>query len=346
MGHVVRKPVWMVMLLVLVAVVFAGCLHARRDTIVRYDAAADRFAVLNVYRGLHGDDAADMDYLQTLWKERERIYNVPVLTGFALFDQPALQRREDGKFQVINLGQAKEPTPWDLPVSLETLKVVPGKLFVEDELLCYYDQVIVPGKLVDELLPHATRAVTPMLRDFDEELAIRENGGEAAAWDRLRAELREQPKGEAAVALHQVLSTESLKLLKAKIEDGSLRVTRQKQEFTVTIPLSEGDVKEAAATLELWDAQAREKKEDQTLAAYLRAVKWEAVAGGIKVTADPVKLYASLDAFGRYEPSEEERSKSKAAALAMEARAVPVERPTRVAEMAERFAKGTLGEGR
>ena len=106
MRRIARKPAFVTALLVLVALVFAGCVLAQRDTLIRYDGGQDLFAVLNINRGISADAAVDLDHLESLWRDRARIYNVPFIGGLAIFDAPALRRTADGKFEWVSLAKA------------------------------------------------------------------------------------------------------------------------------------------------------------------------------------------------------------------------------------------------
>src|SRR5665213_1228361 len=284
------------------AVWLSGCLSASYFAMVRYDQAQDEFAVMNVYQRIASPTPGDSQYLYQLWLNRDHLIRLP---NIDIFSKPAYLRISGSRYADINLGEA--PTslePKETVISLEKIRVLPGTFFLRgEETLCYYDQVVIPGAVVDQALGRVANAVAPDLtEEIDKEFKRRQDGGKVETWEKARALMLKQihagfapppppatapatapenPPAEETSSAWSILDDESLKLLRQGVTDGSMKITRDKQLFTVIIPLSAADAKQL----------------DRFWHAGVDAVGAEAAKPAENATVSPVLVSKVLTAF-------------------------------------------------
>jgi hypothetical protein len=249
---------------------FSGCLSTEYAALLKYDEAKDEFTVLNVYQRIAAATPGDAEYLYQLWRNRDHIIRLP---NIDIFGKPAILRFSPTQYDQINLGQAPnalEPRPSAIP--LDQIRVLPGTFFLRgSDMLCYYDQVVVPGKVVDQSLALFLQTIAPELTEaIDKETKRRQDGGQRLAWDQVRRKILESfhPSGkpadddkensESGNPLH-VLDEQSLQLLRGGIADGNLRLRREKQVFRISVPLSDADARQYD---EIWRTMAEAVRTD------------------------------------------------------------------------------------
>lgn len=334
-----RGMLLLVLILMASGVVLSGCLNSDHHQFVRYNPDADEFVVLNLHRAIRGN-ASDVDYLARLWRERDRIYTIPTI---AIFAKPALRRTLEGKFEWIDLSKetpATQPSMVETPVPLDSMRVAAGKLFVENDYLCYFDQVVIPGKLIDDLLPYATKEFAPdVIKQIDAEREARKSGRPTASWD----ELREAAQEGSANPLG-TLDDETLTKWKAGLADGSIKIRRNRQAFTLEIPMSARDLKEAGATIEVLEQKLRKDdkgKEFMSLADLMQAIRLSTANGTLTLTADPCILTAAqkLEAI---KLEAKELAESQTAVRAIKERGIPLDDKMAAEQVVKQFQDGTL----
>ena len=238
---------------------FSGCLSTNYLVMLRYDDAKDEFHVLNVYQRIAAATPGDSEYLYQLWLNRDHLIRVP---NVDIFTMPAYVRMSPAKYAAINLGEAPPILESaDTPISLGQIRVLPGTFFLRGpDTLCYYDQVVLPGKVVDQALPVLIATVAPkVIEGIDKELQRRKDGGKRVGWGGVRRYIEEgvhasanpttTPATQPAEELPspdavQILDEESLGLLRKGVTDGGVKLTREKQVFHLIVPLSNADARQ------------------------------------------------------------------------------------------------------
>ncbi|HET6248017.1 MAG TPA: hypothetical protein VFE47_10000 [Tepidisphaeraceae bacterium] len=348
----------------------SGCLSARYFTMVRYDDAKDEFTILNVYQGIDAPSAGDGEYLFQLWRNRDHLIRVPNIDILAM---PAFLRLSATEYAPINLGQA--PPTLDktkTPVSLDQIRVLPGTFFLRGtDTLCYYDQVILPGKVIDQALQQIGPAIAPDLtKAIDEETQRRKAGGKLLDWDETRQQMiagvhssvdpSAAPAGpapdspEAKQGPLSLLDEQSLALLRKGANDGAIKLTREKQVFRLTVPLSDADVAQVEKT---WKAAADAVKADgpnspagsPTFVTFklLPAFKLSTQAHAVELEINLPVIIAILPELASItQPLEEptpDKLKSMASTIAaLRARGVAIDEKLTVEQLAKDFTNQTV----
>lgn len=180
------------LLAILLVAVFlsSGCLEAKRSTAVAYDPALDTFRVLRLYYDIEASTAEDISYLQALYGNRDHLL---LYDSIAIMDESAAIRVNKNHYFTMNLGKRtpRPITPTLTELDLSLIQILPGKLFLSpDKTLCYYHQLIVPGKFVDQLLTQAnTMLYTSLVEAIDAEIQRRKDGGTIVPWEEIQTNL-------------------------------------------------------------------------------------------------------------------------------------------------------------
>jgi hypothetical protein len=304
-----RRPALVVCVLLAAALWLCGCLQTQEAIIGRYDADKDQFVFLNIYQRIAGEKPEDYDYLQVLWNNRDHLITPPMPN---MLGKTSYLRLSPKTYYQINLGDKPGSLETlESPVPLDQVKVLPGKFFLRGEdALCYYDQIVVPGALADQVLKALSdKAAEAATAGVNEEIERRKNGGKPAAWEDVRKAIvtnvhekpQAKPEGEDEhkTDMIRAMADESLQKLLAAARDHTAPFVREKSVFRVTVPLAEKDAGEFLATLKaLREATEEEVKkpdhdkdtENQQLV--LSAVEAGAVAGkGVALSVDAVTLF-------------------------------------------------------
>jgi len=262
--------------LLLLALLFAGCVRGNVYDFLAYDAPTDTFTFLQLDLNIAGEQTADREYLVKRWQQRDEIITYPAFLRF--FGLPALLRIDANNYQEIDLAQsaAKEQPQVECPFRLDTIAIQPGSFFLSaNNTLCYYQRVAVSGKVLDEILALLSQAMCKDLaaNGFPNERKRRREGGKPGSWEKLRQEIGEdadavnQPDGTAAppakAAPQQKADPDqqsgwfvddaSLDLLAKAAAAGQLAIERKGAEFAVSLPMSAEDCRQAKLTLDfLW----------------------------------------------------------------------------------------------
>jgi len=257
-----------------------GCLRANVLDFARYDEKTDTYHFLKVYTHVAGSDA-ELDWIARLWKHRGRVITIPELLP-VFSKEPALLRVADRETQAIEIGEpsTEAPPSQRADISLAPIEIRPGKFFLSaDRTLCCYHQVVVPGKLVDDLCVIANKDLRKSaIRSVDEELARRRDGGRAISWEQVREAIRKsvdknkepagdaknsEPPQEEAPAGEQdelkpredepicAMDDESLRTIRRAAEDGTLGFARKGFQLQLRVPMTPADRREAIATVEM-----------------------------------------------------------------------------------------------
>jgi hypothetical protein len=303
------RPAVVVCLLLAAALWIGGCLQTQEAIIGRYDADKDQFVFLNIYQRIAGEKPEDYDYLQVLWNNRDHLITPPMPN---MLGKTSYLRLSPKTYYQINLGDKPGSLETlESPVPLDQVKVLPGKFFLRGEdALCYYDQIVVPGALADQVLKVLSdKTAEAATAGVTEEVERRKNGGKPAAWEDVRKAIvanvheKPQPKAEGEdehkTDMIRALADESLQKLLAAARDQSAPFVREKSVFRVTVPLAEKDAGEFLATLKALGQALDEEvkkpdhdKDTENQQLVLSAVEASAMAGkGVALSVDAVALF-------------------------------------------------------
>jgi len=264
-----------------VAGLFAlGCLRANVLDFARYDEKTDTYHFLKVYTHVAGSDA-ELDWIARLWRHRGQVITIPELLP-VFSKESALLRVADRETQAIEIGEltTEAPPSQKADLSLAPIEIRPGKFFLSaDKTLCCYHQVVVPGKLVDDLCAIGNKDLRrSAVRSVDTELARRRDGGRTISWAQVREAIRKsvdknkepagdaknsEPAQEESPAGEQdelkpredepicAMDEESLQMIRKAAKDGTLGLARKEFQLQLRVPVTPADRREAIATVEM-----------------------------------------------------------------------------------------------
>ena len=274
-----------------------GCIRGEVVSFVRYDAAADSFAFLEVYANVNSWKEAHYDRIADLWRRRGGLI-VASPARFRLFGEPTMiERLGKHAYREVDIGDkpAQEPAASATAVDLDTIRVIPGTFFRNEHGgLCYAQGSVVPGPTVDAVLVELIPVIARGLGEAAQEAG--KPGAKPITWDELRAAMVAELEGGVKPAAKEntgpmnPLDADSLGRLARAAADGSVRLARRGTTGTLVIPLSARDAAEVVATVDLLRqhvarrAQAG-KADDQAAVALLGSVEVRAVADpGVEIT--------------------------------------------------------------
>lgn len=252
--------------LCLLAVLLPGCLVAIKTVSAVYDAPSDQFRFLSVYQQIRGDkpqnQAADEKWLTALYANRANLILVPQGSPSMFQDlgESAVLRLADLKYAEVPLSQAPQKGPLEsqaAQLALDDITVLPGRFFLRGpDNLCYYHQIIVPGKTADAVLAYMNKRFSETGKDsivaaIDQELARRRSGGTWMNWqeftnvciDQSIASLEgNQSTTQPAPSTTAPLDTQSLQMLRDALASGKMPLVRRGDEVFLTAQITEADV--------------------------------------------------------------------------------------------------------
>jgi len=260
-----------------------------------YDPKGDEFTVLTVFQhitvGRDGKSGFDLhssfEHLQNLWLNRDHLILPPVETPFLSSPKAAL-RVSNTTYRLADLGSPGLSPPDNSPVPLDAIRIRPGGFFLEgNENLCSYHQVVVPGRILDSLLPLKVKQELndvllgkSLAAGIDTEIERRKSGGAISSWQQCTAvSIRQDPPGLPVAPGAEPATTqtaqppddqpsvpfdiESLILLRNAIAKQDIRVTRLGSVFTILVPLTPDDAAHAAACFgqlrDAWKSTAEDR---------------------------------------------------------------------------------------
>jgi hypothetical protein len=258
-----RNPLIASILLVLTCTACPGCVEADVRLFVKYEPTRDSFHLMEIYTNIHATAKSDLDHLESLWERRQSIVIDPL--PFNLWSHMAVERKGKNRYCLTDLAARREEADKVrlTGVDLDTIKVTPGEFYLNRHRnLAYYHQMVVPGSTVDALLKELAPSIAEFMAEFAEQ-QIRSAGKENVrrlTWDDVRKTLLEKlaekdhpqaaSKGQTQEEVGP-LETASLRLLIKAGAERSVKFTRSRQVFTLTVPLSKRDCHEVVATVDL-----------------------------------------------------------------------------------------------
>ena len=157
----------------IVPILFQGCVTALKTVSAIYDSKADEFRFLTVYQHIMSDkpedEPADQKWLTALYENRQHLIIVPEDATFDAWGESAVMRLGQDRWVDVPLSQVPpdglKSYPDEIPAA--GITVLPGKFFMRgDDNLCYYHEVIVPGKTADATVAYLSkRLATPGKHD-------------------------------------------------------------------------------------------------------------------------------------------------------------------------------------
>jgi hypothetical protein len=305
-----------------------GCLQDEASMFVRYDEAADRFAMLTVYEHFRPSNgvankenlATDAKELIRLWAARDRM--IPIEPS--IFGTPNCLELSADHRSLVDAEKDVEAAG----INWETIEIIPGKMFKDaDGVLGLYQEVRVPGKVVDAWLRLAASRLAKnegLVKALADERARRAAGGGRKPWAEVRARAREAVErslarldlenaphvegDEAIIAdLWACLEDRSLEAVRDWISGQKITFARHGRTVTVVIPLTAADAKEVSALVvdlgKMWDtfsaADAQKAGPEATIARWVRpaikdTIDFRALDNGLQISVDLVGLENGL----------------------------------------------------
>jgi hypothetical protein len=193
--HRLHRPALSVILIAGAALAATGCSGIRCETysFMRFNAQADSFRCMQLYLNLRTGEKEELDHIQSIWDRRARLIINPLdpdIFGVTLFD-----RTGKHELQSFAMSRPGDGTLMATRADLDSVTILPGEFFLNEQLhLCFYQQVEIPGKVVDafleEISPLLAAEISKGTLGMMREGAAR--GQERATWDDMRADLAVQ----------------------------------------------------------------------------------------------------------------------------------------------------------
>jgi hypothetical protein len=303
--------------LTLCALALSGCLKAKETDRATYDAQRDEFRLVMVLENIDGG-TGDMDYLGNILVNKDHLI-APLMPGDAFGYAPWFLRLEDHKTAKVSFvePQKGDMQPIDAIAPLDTIAIHPGALFVQNNRLCYYHAVNVPGKTVDALLEQTRKDnFDPLKKAVKEELNRRAKGGKVHTWQQLTDQeltALKSNSGDHPIKPFMVMEAASLDKIVAASAKAQSGITRKGKDFQILVPLTATD---RTGFLGLWDTWTKSAKEHPvdpgakkdarsfTLNLPVEALAIVPTDDGVALSIDILKIYNILsESFAKYQES-------------------------------------------
>lgn len=245
---------------------FCGCnIKAKVHDFIHYDVQTDTFHTLKMYSGIVAKNGEQARRIGVVDANRQHIITIPQLS--TVLGEQAVLRVGNDAFRVFELDafSTVNGPPKKSPVRLDGIAIKPGRFFMgEGKYLCYYHQVSYPGPTLDALIGEWNKlSALQMSQMALAETKRRSNGGERVTWDTFRFEYaayaqrgftsdeKGKPKPAPKSNLEPMRCLDEISLarwLSASAQPPQT-LSRKRTVFTVQIPLSEDDARQAAVTI-------------------------------------------------------------------------------------------------
>lgn len=346
------------LLLIALAASLGGCLKAREVDRILYAPEKDEFHFAMVLENIDSDGNTDMEYLDALRKNKDHLI-APVIPGNAFGFGPWFLRLSEHKAAKVTFMQPRDGdmNPIDVKTSLNDITIHPGAFFVQDNRLCYYHAMTIPGKTIDAIITQSRRdQLGPLKKAVKSELDRRKMLGRVHTWDELiQQEVNAVKSGSTdhPIKPFMVMEEASLNLLVTAAADPKKGFTRKGKDFSVTLPVTPADRDGAVRLWDQWqktaDTAAEQKKTDPMLAMQrlpAKAMSVQPVAEGVILSLDIIKMYTSfaeaslsyLDSKSPPKPSDQPTFEVRYA----QEKAWPLESNLTTAQILADFAAGKL----
>jgi hypothetical protein len=314
----VRKSILSLGCFILLAVYVSGCLTADKSVSAVYDPVQDRFRFLIVFQNIATQtdkSAEDFAWLRALYANRDHLILSPIgsPSPWDGFGEEAYLRISNSLFAELNLSSAAAAglTSDSAVLPLNDIQVLPGRFFIRRKnSLCYFQQIVVPGKSANEMLDYANRrlaAASPdsLVAGIDAELQRRQSGAVQMPWDAFSKAIIDQTTwmmehdasepGAPTTQITDPFDTQSLQTLRWALVGGNLKLSRTGRKIHVSAEMTPTDVTGLAAFVRAFresvsnaaNHPARESR---------RNLAWHAMLDSATLTAtDQTHVEATLD---------------------------------------------------
>jgi hypothetical protein len=344
-------------ILTALAALLSGCLKAREVDRGLYDPQRDEFRLVMVLENISGN-LSDLPYLDALRKNKDHLL-APCLPGNLFGYAPWYLRLADHKMAKVTFVEPRpgDMQPLDITTSLDTVAIKPGAFFVQDNTLCYYHAMTLPGKTANALLEQTRKdQLDTLKKSIVAEIARRNDNGAMHTWAQLtEQEVKALREGSTDHPLKpfMVLDEATLKGLGQWAANPGDGLVRKGKDFVLTLPMTARDRDGMCELWKAWskaaDDAAAEHKDDPKIALQRLPAQAISVTGapdGVVMTIDIVRLYnVFAEAFLAYGDSRSDPA--PAAEPSYEARYArshhwPLEANLSTAQILKDFADGTL----
>ncbi|HEY1923187.1 MAG TPA: hypothetical protein VGG44_10600 [Tepidisphaeraceae bacterium] len=312
------KSVVSVICLAFIALEVCGCLTADKSVSAVYDAKHDRFRFLIVFQNIASqrDKAAgDLTWLKGMYANRDHLIVSPMGSPSPMegLGEGAYLRLSDSMFSGLDLSNPGEGkfTSQTSVVPLNDIEIIPGRFFVRRQRsLCYYQQIVVPGKTADGLLDYANgqlaaTSANSVVAGIDAEIQHRQSGTAQASWDEFSKSMIDQTTwmmkhdskeaGAPSDATGDPLDTQSLQMIRAGLVGGTVKIVRSGATLHASAEMTAADVAGVVAFVDAFrkavsDFADHPNKESR------RNKAWSAMMdSGSLVATDATHVEASVD---------------------------------------------------
>jgi hypothetical protein len=353
-----KRAAWKLSGLLLLAAMLPGCLEARETDRMAYDSSRDEFHLVMVLENITGG-GPDMQYLNALRRNKDYLI-APCLPGNALGWAPWFLRLDDHKAAKVTFLQPQpgDMQPIEAQASLSSIDIKPGTFFVQDNQLCYYHAITVPGKVIDSLIEQTRKdQLGPLKKAVEKERTRRKNHGTVYTWEQLmqqEVKALQSNSTDHPIKPFMVLEEASLEQLVALTGDVKKGLMREGKDFVLHVPLTRRDRDGLVQLWGVWtktaDTLAAQRKKDKSMLSVRLPAKAVTVTpedGGVLLALDIVKLYntfADATAAFRDERSGAPKPAAQETAEVRYARAHewPLESNLAAVQLLQDFASGTL----
>ena len=237
--------------------IIPGCIKGQRLNFVRYESANDSFYFLDLYANIASNVSGELAYIADLWSRRDDLV-VNLLPKFELLTSPKIwERSGNHQYSVVPVAHPPDSlTTATTTADLSKITVNPGNFFRNEHgNLCYHHENVVPGAVIDAVLVDVSSIVSNLLAEFaEEQIATAAKTDDRVTWDQLREIMAFTLEGQSVENPKSAplpLERRSLRMLVKAGLDESIVVTRKRDVFSLTIPLSATDTQQVIATYEL-----------------------------------------------------------------------------------------------
>lgn len=336
---------------------FSGChLDARRTSFYRYHAADDSFSELALLTNIYCARDTDVDQVESLWKRRSSI----VLSPIWFLSAPAIERLGTESFRWTDLSSAQVNDAATIPgIDFYSIQIVPGEFYQNREgYLCYFHQVKVPGKALDAIL----MSVAPELSAEVAKMAAEQRKkSRRCTWNEFRTSLIDELEKQAGLDAEKrqsgngslPLDSESLDMLKQLSKENPIKLSRERDCFLLTIPLSTSDSKECLATLVAYRTRVAQlvqegRLKDEGVTEFMEAISLKEIEGrGLEILVDFGKVEGAAHIRAKKEltepPSKPDLGRYVATVKSIQQRGIPVRPSFSVDDLIETFLRESSG---
>ncbi|MGD0462657.1 MAG: hypothetical protein ABSB74_09220 [Tepidisphaeraceae bacterium] len=305
--------------LTLVALYIPGCLTADKSVSAAYDAQHDRFRFLIVFQNIATQadkSAADFAWLRSLYANRDHLILSPIGSPWPWegFGEGAYLRISNSLYAGVDLSAAATSglTREIATIPLDDIQVLPGRFFIRGRnSLCYFQQIVIPGKTVDEMVEAANHRLAAATSNslvgwIDSEFQHRQSGlTSQMAWDAFTKGVIDQTtwamrhessdRGQPTTRIDDPFNTQTLQSLRSALVSGKAKLIRTGDKIHVSAEMTEADVSGLVAFVEAFresvsGAAAEPARESR------RNLAWRAMLDSAALTAtDKTHVEATVD---------------------------------------------------